>query len=591
MAAAELLAGRNSRKARREPTHGNSQGGANQNSNKIRATRFFLAQMSGAACYGCPRRIIKNEPVCYIGGRLCHADCLERVMGLSTEKKAAKVEVDVSRAEILDTQLVAVPEEYKSSILANLKEGNTPLDFQWVAPAFIEKLGNRALIADEMGLGKSIETALWLAKNLEARPAFVFCPNSVKLNWRREIKKWLKFTGKKEANRVFVLNGRSPTKLPRYGIFVCNYDIAAFWKEEILRINPQTVICDEVHYLKSTKAKRTIAILGPFNAKRGKARFIAKNAPNVIGLSGTPLTNRPVELFPILHTLAPHIFPNYMEYVKRYCAAFPSRYGWIVNGASNIPELADLLRTYVMLRRTKSQVMADLPEKRRSLVPLPISNKADYEFAKRDVIAWLKSQDSDITGALKAEALVKFEKLKQLAANGKVNAALEWINDFLETGQKLVIAVYHKDVGVKILEGIKKYNPAAIKAIGSGYTIEDRQKEIDRFQNDDSCKAVVVSIMAGKEGITLTAANSIATLELGWNPATHSQMEDRLHRIGQKSAVIAYYLLAAGTVEEDIAEIIDSKRPIIQGVLGDPGEDGDTDILGSVVTSFMEKMK
>jgi SNF2 family DNA or RNA helicase len=585
MATAGIVSGRDSGMAGGVQTDGNQKGGPAENARALSSTRFFLAQYSGGACFGCPRRIVKNEPVCYVNGRLCHVECLEKVAQIG---EGTRADVSESRAESLSDKFVENSEEYKKTILAALKEGNIPLEFQWVTPAWIEKLGNKALVGDEMGLGKTISTILWLARHPEARPAFVFCPNSVKLNWRREIKRWLKDTGKKQPNHVFVLNGQTPVKLPAYGIYVCNYDIATYWRDEIIRVNPQTIICDEVHYLKTPKAKRTIAILGPMGSRRDKIRFIAKDAPNIIALSGTPLTNRPVELFPILHTLRPQLFPSYMEYVRRYCAAYPSRYGLIVSGASNIPELADLLRTYVMLRRTKAQVLSDLPEKRRSLVPLPISNKSEYEFAKKDLIAWLRSQDKDITGALKAEALVKFEKLKQLAAHGKLNASLEWINDFLETGQKLVVAVHHKDIGARVLAAVKKYNPVAISG---GDTADQRQKAIDSFQNDPKCQIVVVSITAGSTGITLHAANSIATLELGWTPSLHSQMEDRLHRIGQKSAVTAYYLLAADTIEERIASIIDKKAPVIKGVLGDGDSDGDMDILGSVVTEFMGHAK
>ena len=364
--------------------------------------------------------------------------------------------------------------------------------------AFTEAKNGRVLIADEMGLGKTAQALAWLQLHPKKRVAIIVVPASLKLNWEREAFMWMR------NPNVEILGGKTP--YPTNGkILVINYDILAAWVDYLIGLKPKVVIADEIHYAKNNGAKRTKAL-----------KKLAKHVKHFIGLSGTPIVNRPVEFYNAISMINPNLFPSFWTYTKRYCNAKRNHFGWDFTGATNTDELHQKLRDSIMIRRKKSDVLKDLPDKIRSSIPCELKNRKHYDKAESDFISFVKQTKGE-EAAIKAsgaETLTKIEGLKQIAVEGKMVQAVEWIQDFLEVEEKLVVFATHKFVVDKLMEVFKDI---VVKIDGS-VTGAKRQEAVDRFQKDPKTRLFVGNIKAAGVGITLTAASSAVFLELPWTP-------------------------------------------------------------------------
>ncbi len=419
--------------------------------------------------------------------------------------------------------------------------------FQKTGVGFLEAKNGRALIADEMGLGKTIQTLAYLENNPRMRPAVIVCPASLKLNWKREIREGM------EAE-VEILSGKKPWDIFCIDIIIINYDILADWIDYIEGINPKIIITDECHYYKSSKTNRTKAV-----------RKLAKGVPHFIALSGTPIVNRPIEIYNAASIINPMLFTNFWSYANKYCGAKHNGFGWDFSGSSNTEELHEILTKSIMIRRKKKDVLKDLPDKVRSFIPFEINNIKEYKQAENNFITYIKETKGEKAAekAKGAKILVQIEALKQLAVAGKMDSAIEWIYDFLETGEKLVIFAIHKFVITRLMN---EFKDVAVKIDGS-VSLVDRDKAVQTFQSSSKAQLLVGNMKAAGLGITLTAASNVAVIELPWTPGELDQAEDRTHRIGQNNSVNIHYLLAAGTIESDIAYMLDRKRKVLDAVL------------------------
>jgi SWI/SNF-related matrix-associated actin-dependent regulator of chromatin subfamily A-like protein 1 len=404
----------------------------------------------------------------------------------------------------------------------------------------------RTFIADEQGLGKTVQALATIEKD-DAFPTVVVCPASMKLVWEREAKHWL------PHRKVAVLGGRTDEtwdeETAAAEIVVLNYDILDWHADRLAEIQPRALILDESHYVKNARAARTKAALE-----------LAERLPDDalrLALTGTPILNRAEELVSQLRVLGRlKDFGSGARLTRRFrSAGSDDRLHWN-------------LRAHCYVRRTKEQVLPQLPAKRHDTVPVLLSNEHEYRLAERDVIAWLQTLpldlrtiDAKVAAALRAEQLVRLNNLRQLAARGKLPTALAWIADFLESGEPIVVFAEHIATQKAVLERF----PGALHILGSDTSVE-RQRAVDSFQSEDGPQLIVCSLKAASQGITLTRASNVAFLELDWTPARHDQAEDRLHRIGQDSAVTAWYLLAPDTIDETMAELLERKRSLIDAV-------------------------
>jgi SWI/SNF-related matrix-associated actin-dependent regulator 1 of chromatin subfamily A len=467
----------------------------------------------------------------------------------------------------------------------------TLFPFQAEGVSFIDAKNGNALVGDEMGLGKTVQALAYLQLHTDKRPAVIVCPASLKLNWKKEAEAWI------PDSNVEILNGTTPYKT-RGSILIINYSILKDWVDDLTSRNLEVFILDEVHYTKNSKSKRTKA-----------AKKIAKHANHVIGLTGTPIVNRPVEIVNVVQMIDKSVIPNKWSFLHRYCGATHNGFGWDFSGASNTKELHQKLTSSIMIRRRKKDVLKDLPDKMRSYIPIELDNLSTYKRAEQDFIEYVKDQ-TEVKAKLKMEQLRKeglgdilqiddeklqklkerraesvnvlteIEELKQLAVKGKLKSAIQWIRDFLESGEKLVVMATHKFVINELMEA---FGDIAVKVDGSVSGV-DRDIAVMKFQENKKIRLFVGNIKAAGVGLTLTAASSEVFLELPWTPGDVVQAEDRIHRIGQEEAVNIYYLLAKGTIEEEIAALIDEKRKVLDSVLD--GEDTDTT---SLISELMKK--
>lgn len=465
--------------------------------------------------------------------------------------------------------------------------------FQKAGVAYALK-NKRCFIADEMGLGKTVQ-ALATIHAANAYPALIVCPASLKYNWQNEANKWNK--GKSTS---ILADGTIGDE--NKDIVIINYDILEKRKEELNKIPFKSIIFDESQYCKNYKAKRTKA-----------AQELSQGAEYRLALTGTPILNRPQELMSQLQILGRlNDMGGFWNFAKRYCNAKQTRYGWDMSGASNLEELNTRLRQNCYIRRNKKDIIKELPPIQRVVVPVDINNKAEYKKAEHDLTDFIKEkirkdeefQDSiknlseedkkkkiaehennAITKAERAEQLTRIEATKQIAAKGKIDAIKEWVNNFIESGEKLVIFADHQDIINNLSDTFN-----ADKIDGST-SAEDRQKAVERFQKDPESKIIVCNIKAGGVGLTLTAASNVAFVEQGWNPGTHDQAEARCYgRINDPHAVTAWYFLGKDTVDEKIYELIQRKRKVInEATTGDATDSNSNTIFKDLLQSITQK--
>jgi superfamily II DNA or RNA helicase/intein/homing endonuclease len=417
----------------------------------------------------------------------------------------------------------------------------------------------RALIADAMGLGKTVQALGWLQLSKEVKKVLIICPSSLKINWKKEIHKWVL-----RNMSIEILDGKTPYELTS-DVVIVNYDILEAWREQLIAYQFDACIADEIHNCKNSKSKRTIAF-----------KAITKLIPNLVGLTGTPIENAPMEIFHIVNLINKNIFPNYIRFIQEYCNAKQTlqwskdksgkavqRKVWKSSGVTNSKKLHRILTKTVMIRRLKSDVLTQLPPKVYSTIPISIDNRKEYDKAEADFIEYVRKSFDDkvrkdlekelkgfmdnydikaidfgshvltnqqikkakrekIEAIAKAPALAKIQALKLLAAEGKMQQAISWITDFVESEEKLIVFAINKVIIDKLMGAF----PDAVKIDGSVSTTK-RNEVVERFQNDPKCNLFIGNIKAAGVGLTLTAASDVLILQLPWNPGELEQAEDR----------------------------------------------------------------
>lgn len=384
--------------------------------------------------------------------------------------------------------------------------------------------------------------------------------------------------------------------------------------EEFVKAGYKTLISDESHYLKEITAQRTVA-----------AMEISTIVQNSICLTGTPIDNRPRELWTQTQIVNPSVFPKFFDYGMRHCGAFqkPAAGGkmvWDFSGVSNIAELDKTLRSTIMIRRTKDQVMKELPPKTRTMIPFVVEDTEDKVYRKKEVDAldrlrkirkdrdeWKAliealpeeqrkayaakhAEKAARSAGLKDLAIAEIEELKEAAVNAKFTECIEFTAGLRETAKKILVFAVHHDTIDRIVASFKE------KGIKTAYidgrvTGMERQNIIDSFQEGD-LEILVCGIRAMSIGANLVACHTVVFIELDWTPGIHAQAEDRTHRIGQTMPVTVYYLLLLGSIEEKIAKMIDSKREVVNSILGEGDRTiQEAGILDAVLDELLEEKR
>lgn len=468
---------------------------------------------------------------------------------------SAKLEEDVA---------YELPELPELSIPHQLKIEPYPYQMKGIARGLELK---RFMNCDEPGLGKTLQSIATI--NLaNAFPCLIICPSSLKINWQRE---WEKFTDKKAMvltdkvrdtwtffyqtgmHQVFIVNYES---LKKY--FVQRIKKSAGWtlRDVEFRNSIQlfkSVIIDESHRCKSSSTQQAKFCKGLCSGKEW-----------IIELTGTPVVNKPKDLVPQLSILNRiDDFGGYKNFVNRYCNG--------QNEASNLKELNYMLWKNCMFRREKSLVLTDLPEKIRQVNTCEITNRKEYTDAERDLIMYLQkyknADDEKIHKAMLGEVMVRINILRQVSARGKIRDAVEFVKDFRENNQKIILFCSLHEV----VDQLKFHFPTAVSVTGRD-SQDEKQRAVDKFQNDPKTDIIICSIKAAGVGLTLTASSNVAFIEFPWTYADCTQCEDRAHRIGQKNSVTCYYFLGRKTIDERVYNIIQSKKKIAKAVTGSTEE-------------------
>lgn len=420
-------------------------------------------------------------------------------------------------------------------------EGLSYLPYQKAGIAYAASRKS-VLIGDEMGLGKTIQALGLINLDTAIQTVLVVAPKSLLLNWQREAEKWLTRTVE---------------------LTIINYDMV--WKRaDLTERTWDLVVYDESQYLKNPKAKRTRASLA-IPAKRR------------VFLTGTPILNRPVELWPIVNAIDPEgLGRNFFGFAQRYCGAKQIRAGrkmvWDFTGASNLEELQDKMRQRFMVRRLKKDVLTELPAKRRQIIPLEANGASSILKVEKKLIEQLGFEEAARALEGQSAAFTEMAKLRHDLGVAKVEKALDHIKDMLDSVEKVIVFAHHHDVIDGLQAGLSEFGCATV----TGQTPEaDRQAAVDRFQTDPGCRVFLGNIKAAGVGLTLTAASTVVFVEQDWTPGWMAQAEDRAHRIGQTESVLVQYLVFDGSMDAVLAQTLVSKADISDRALDrevDPSE-------------------
>jgi len=424
-----------------------------------------------------------------------------------------------------------------------------PLDHQKEA---IEKLAGskRFILADDMGLGKTTSTII-AALETGAKKILIVCPASLKINWQREIANY--------SNRpVFISEGKKFSTEDDF--VIVNYDILKNFhdtknKEESLLEQSKfdLVILDEAHMISNVQAQRT-KIINSF----------AKKISRVWLLTGTPMTSRPMNYYKLLNLIESPVAQNWKAYAIRYCQGYQFSAGkrkvWNVSGASNLEELRDRTSKQI-LRRLKEEVL-DLPDKIITPVYLRLKSK-EYEDLMGEYFDWY-DKNPDESSSLTVQ-FSKLMKVRKVIANEKTKQTIEFAENILEQGKKVIIFTNFTDT---LQTMYQHFGKQAVYLDGS-CSNSMRQQAVDEFQTNDKIRVFVGNLKAAGVGLTLTSAEVVIMNDLSFVPAEHSQAEDRAYRYGQKSNVLVYYPIYDNTIEAAIYDILNKKKQIIRTVMGD----------------------
>ncbi len=468
------------------------------------------------------------------------------------------------------------------------------------------------LLADDMGVGKTLQAIGMIGAQPDIRRALVVVPSSLRLNWLDEFRdksalgdrtvavwtspvvKTLR-KRKRESDEEFAARqkaARPEIEIPDANIIIVSYDMAASRFNNLIRQEKwDLVVFDEAHYLKNADSGRTTRLLGR-PARKGNEQTIPPVAARFhLFLTGTPILNRPQELWPILRTVDPYgLGANFYRFATRYCAFQKTDFGYEFGkpAPARLRELNTRLRGTVMVRRLKSQVLTDLPPKIRKI--LRIEPTADmrkmierHDEARVEIEQKIAEAEFGLRKAMAGDdpkAIAAAEHAMERAANQsrgalarslhetalqKIPEAIEQIDLALESGRKIIVFAHHQDVVAALAKPYGKHC-----AVLTGLT--DNQKVqgiVARFQHDPECRVMIANILKGGVGHTMTSASVVLFVELDWRDAITSQAEDRAHRIGQTETVYSKWLVLAGSADEVVVRAIHRKKDIARDALGE----------------------
>lgn len=410
--------------------------------------------------------------------------------------------------------------------------------------------------------GKTVEALSWMTY-ANAYPALYVVTATTKLQWEAAYRKWVGSTNKPYPD-VQVLYGQTPKPLSKDKSYVINWEILTYWEDSLSNVGFRLIVGDEIQAIGNPDSKMSKAFVK-----------LAKEVPHVIGMSGTPILSGPRQFWPLLNTVEPQVFKNKWSYLNRYCGPETNEYGTTYKGSSNESELHTLL-VDCMLRRTKQEVMKELPPKVIEVVPLEVDAK--------ELSAYMDEEAAAFSSTVRTREDNPRSRVAQLLHTTyllKEKAILAWVDEFLSSGKKLLLFAWHRSVVELLYDSLRQWSP--VKVYG-GISANEKNSAVNTFINNPACRLFIANIQAGGIGIDglQQAASDVAFVEFAHTPLLHNQAEDRLCRMGQKDSVTSYYFVAPNTIDMDAIEVLDGRSAMFGGIM-DGKAAADIDLLSVIL--------
>jgi SWI/SNF-related matrix-associated actin-dependent regulator of chromatin subfamily A-like protein 1 len=447
----------------------------------------------------------------------------------------------------VDTKTIPPPQP--TGIIARNVAEKGLREYQKIGVEFlISNAPSGALLADAMGCGKTAQ-GIRAARALKCKTLIV-CPNIARLVWEKELAKWWP-----DCGTVLLPKGTKPyiddIDAANPNVVVIHYDIVHAWAGPLLAWGFKFIIFDEAQYLKSERSRRSTA-----------CRELAATAKYRAALSGTPMTDRPRDLWNVVETISPGRFGNFFSYALRHCDAHKEevvkneKIVWIFDGKSNLDELSRRLQHF-MLRRTLQDVRLEIPPKQRQVIDIEIPAKMRI------------APDPEI---IKSPKLLR--QALAYAADGKLPQIIEGIRDSIAEGHSVLAFTHRKEIAEKVVNAIaiEGYSCAFIHG---GVDLKKRQAIID-----SKPQLLAATIDSMSVAIDVTYVDVVDFVELTWEPIKLLQAEARAHRWGQQKPVLVRYHIAEGTIDDLIATVVIGKLDVFEQTIGTTNENLGDDLKG-----------
>lgn len=420
------------------------------------------------------------------------------------------------------------------------------MDFQQEGLSFLLQ-HDRCLLADEMGLGKTVQALACIASE-RALPALIIPPAHLTRNWQEETARFLRVEGR--APRIHVIHGLKPYDLPEADVYIMHYLLLRGWKQVLKDFPVRAVIFDEIQELRHAGTEKYSA-----------ASLLSEECSRVIGLSGTPIYNKGGEIWNVINILDFHFLGDWESFSREWC------YGY----GSAVVIKPDVLGAYLkreglMLRRTKQEVLKELPPKRRLVQELDWNDKL-YAQMMAPVLPMLEKwkQDGEMTPSQRAilEESIS-QQARQATGIAKAPYVCQFVRMLLDGGEKVLLFAHHHAVMDVYRQELKSFSPGFITG---RETSTEKTKAVERFMSGHM-DVLCISLRAAS-GLNLQRATCVVFGELDWSPAVHAQAEDRAHRIGQEDSLLCYYLVSPQGSDAEMQEALGLKVSQFVGLMGD----------------------
>lgn len=438
------------------------------------------------------------------------------------------------------------------------------LGFQWLM--FLKEAGWGGILADDMGLGKTIQTLSWLSyykkETLNAQ-FLVVCPTSLIYNWEKEVQKFTPHL------KVFIHHGTKrnsyTSAFEGYDIIISSYGTIRSDIKIFSEITFDYVILDESQAIKNPKSLASKAVL-------------LLNTKYKIALSGTPIQNNTFDLYAQMNFLNPNMLGSHEFFLNQFANPIDK-----LQEKEAKEQLKKLVYPFI-LRRTKEQVAKDLPPKTETILYCEMGKEQRKIYE-----AYRANYQSKILGMIDEKGMQKSQfhilqgltKLRQICDSPAIlnedepleNYSIkidEQIKELTENASGHKTLIFSQFIGMLALlkKALEKEGISYAYFDGSS-SINERETNINRFQNDEDCKVFLISLKAGGVGLNLTAADYVYIVDPWWNPAVEQQAIDRTHRIGQTKPVFAYRMICKNTIEEKMLQLQEKKRMLAEDLISD----------------------